>query len=281
MQIINTVEGLYKTLNEQISSLGLVPTMGALHQGHLSLIERAIHENTTVVVSIYVNPTQFNQKEDLNKYPKTLEADLNLLATISNDLIVFTPPNEAIYPEGLKSKKYNFGSLTEYMEGAARPGHFNGVATVVEILFKLIKPHKAYFGEKDFQQLQIINALTHQLNMDIEVIACPIQRTADGLAMSSRNRLLTSEQKKEAAQIYQTMCFLIKKIEQWSINRIENYFKTKIEAIEGFKVDYFAIAATADLIPVKSIDTKCNYRLFTAVYIGDIRLIDTLELPRK
>jgi len=281
MQIIKTAEGLLTALAQRKASVGLVPTMGALHQGHLSLIKRAISENETVVVSIYINPTQFDRKEDLTKYPRTLAADLILLESLSKDLIIYTPSDETLYPQGIVSKNYDFGSLATHMEGASRPGHFNGVATVVEALFKRVKPHKAYFGEKDFQQLQIINALNQQLNMGIEIIGCPIERTAEGLALSSRNTLLSEAQKKKAAQIYQTLYLLIDTIDTWSVNQMEHFFKTKIEALAGYKVDYFAVAAVTDLVPVKTLDPTLNYRLFAAVFVGNIRLIDNLELVRK
>ena len=280
MQIIKTAEGLQKVLGQRKLSLGLVPTMGALHQGHLSLIKRALIENSIVVVSIYINPTQFDQKEDLKNYPRTLASDLNLLSLLSEDLIVFTPSDEALYPHGIISKEFDFGSLSVHMEGASRPGHFYGVATVVEALFKSVLPDKAYFGEKDFQQLQIIKALNLQLNLGIEIIGCPIERTPEGLALSSRNTLLSPKQKKAAALIYQSLNFLTDKIEQWSVSQMEAYFKTKVEALEDFRVDYFAIAA-ADLIPVKTLDSKLDYRVFVAVFVGNIRLIDTLELVRK
>ena len=281
MQIIKTAEGLLTALAQRKASVGLVPTMGALHQGHLSLIKRAISENATVVVSIYINPTQFDRKEDLTKYPRTLAADLILLESLSKDLIIYTPSDETLYPQGIVSKNYDFGSLATHMEGVSRPGHFNGVATVIEALFKRVKPHKAYFGEKDFQQLQIINALNQQLNMGIEIIGCPIERTDEGLALSSRNTLLSEAQKKKAAQIYQTLCLLIDTIDTWSVNQMEHFFKTKIEALAGFKVDYFAVAAVTDLVPVKTLDPTLNYRLFAAVFVGNIRLIDNLELVRK
>ncbi len=281
MLIFKKAEELQKNLNSSISSLGLVPTMGALHPGHLSLIEKATKENTKVVVSIYINPTQFNRTEDLENYPKNLEKDLQILKPFEKQLLLYIPDHNEVYPEGIQSKKYDFGSLAQHMEGAHRPGHFDGVATVVEALFKNINPNKAYFGEKDFQQLQIIKALNSALDLGIEIVDCPSLRATDGLALSSRNALMTDNQKKAASVIYQTLNYINNQAIDWSVKEMELYFKSKIEAEEGFKMDYFCIAEPSDLVPVTHLDSRKEFRIFIAVYAGKTRLIDNVKLDRK
>ena len=281
MLIVHTAEELQNSLKSKSASLGLVPTMGALHQGHLSLVSRAANENKKVVVSIYVNPTQFNHSKDLDNYPKDIDKDIDLLKPFEKQLILYVPSHSDLYPEGIKSKKFDVGSLTAHMEGASRPGHFNGVATIVEALLVNIRPTRAYFGEKDFQQLQVIRALNQKLDLGIDIVNCPLQRAENGLALSSRNALLTKEQKSEAAVIYQTLEYLNKSATDWSVGEMELYFKSKVEAIKDFKVDYFSIASPSDLIPVSHLDSRKNYRIFVAVYAGKTRLIDTIELVRK
>jgi len=181
-------------------SVGLVPTMGSLHEGHLSLVKRADSENKEVIVSIYVNPTQFNDKEDLKKYPRNIEQDLEKLQGFDN-VIVYTPNDTDLYKENEKSKQYDFGNFINLMEGKYRPGHFDGVATIVEKLFKIFTPSNAYFGEKDFQQLLLIKTLTEQLNISTKVIGCETIRESDGLAMSSRNSLLSKNERESASEI--------------------------------------------------------------------------------
>ena len=202
MLVFTTHSEVRSFLKDKKKSIGLVPTMGALHKGHVSLVEKAAQENEWIIVSIFVNPTQFNNPEDLLKYPKSLEEDKFLLAPFKKKLILYVPQSKDLYPEKLVSKTYNFGGLEKHMEGAFREEHFNGVATVVESLFRKLHPNKAYFGEKDFQQLQIIKALNAQKKLGVTIVPCPIVREKDGLAMSSRNRLLTQSQRQAAAQIY-------------------------------------------------------------------------------
>jgi pantoate--beta-alanine ligase len=281
MLIVHSAEELQNNLKLKNKSLGLVPTMGALHQGHLSLIKRAANENKKVVVSIYVNPTQFNRSDDLDNYPKNIENDIALLKPFEKQLILYVPSHDDLYPEGIKSKKFDFGSLTAHMEGASRPGHFNGVATIVEALLVNIQPTKAYFGEKDFQQLQVIRALNQKLDLNIEIVNCTLQRANDGLALSSRNTMLTKAQRAAAVIIYQILEYLNKYATDWSVREMEHYFKSKVEAIKDFKVDYFSIAAPSDLVPISHFDSLKNYRVFVAVYAGETRLIDTIELVRK
>jgi pantoate--beta-alanine ligase len=281
MLIFHTAKELRKNLSAKISSLGLVPTMGALHLGHVSLVERAVKENNKVVVSIYVNPTQFNSIEDLNSYPVNLENDLKLLKPFKKQLILYIPKHNDIYPEGIQSKKCDFGSLSQYMEGALRPGHFDGVATIVEALFRNIMPNKAYFGEKDFQQLQIIKSLSRSLNLGIEIVGCPLLRGEDGLALSSRNDLMPEDLRAEASVIFQTLNYITEQASDWSIKEMELYFKSKVEDKNGFKMEYFCVANPSDLIPVSHLDSRNEHRIFVAVFAGKTRLIDTVKLFRK
>jgi len=281
MLVFTTAEELLSGINTEGLSVGLVPTMGALHQGHLSLIEKACQENDRVVVSIYVNPTQFNNTQDLKEYPVTLNQDLNLLKPYQKQLIVFTPSNQEMYPNGFHKKTYDFGSLTKYMEGAYRPGHYDGVATVVELLFKKILPNKAYFGEKDFQQLQVIRALMKQKNLKIDIVQCPTVREVDGLAMSSRNQLLTPRQRKAAPLIYSALKAIKNSALDTPISQMETYFRRQLAQSDELKIEYFNVAATEDLVPVKTIERDKNYRFFVAVFAGKTRLIDTVELERK
>lgn len=263
------------------NTIGLVPTMGALHQGHLTLIDKARFENANVVVSIFVNPTQFNRPEDLEKYPKNLTQDLQTLAPYTKNLFVFAPTVEEIYPHGLITNAYEFGSLTQFMEGRYREGHFNGVATVVESLFRKIRPYRAYFGEKDFQQLQIIKTLAKQIDFKVEIVSCPIIRDNDGLAMSSRNSLLSPIERKAAAKIYKALNTVATILNTDDVEEMERYFYTIIKVQPELEIEYFCIAEPENLIPVRTLIKEKKYRLFTAVYAGKTRLIDTLELHRK
>jgi pantoate--beta-alanine ligase len=209
-----------------------------------------------------------------------IEKDLKILMPFKNNLILYIPNNQEIYPTGISSKKYDFGSLSLHMEGNVRPGHFDGVATIVETLFKKIKPDKAYFGEKDFQQLQIIRALNEKLNLDIEIIGCETVRTSDGLALSSRNSLLSSKQIDNAKVIYETLRYINTMVSDWSIKEMKYYFKSKVEAYEDFKLEYFYVANQRDLIPVSFLDSKKEYRVFISVFAGKTRLIDNIKLFR-
>ena len=280
MVIFHKASELQKNLSSSATSIGLVPTMGGLHIGHISLIQKAIKNNMRVIVSIYVNPTQFNQSEDLENYPMNIEKDLKILMPFKNNLILYIPNHQEIYPTGISSKKYDFGSLSVHMEGKVRPGHFDGVATIVEALFKKIKPDKAYFGEKDFQQLQIVRALNEKLNLDIEIIGCETVRTSDGLALSSRNSLLSSKQIDNAKVIYETLRYINTMVSDWSIKEMKYYFKSKVEANEDFKLEYFYVVNQCDLVPVSFLDPKKEYRVFIAVFAGKTRLIDNIKLLR-
>ncbi|MDA9843363.1 pantoate--beta-alanine ligase [Flavobacteriaceae bacterium] len=281
MIVIHTARELRKQIQLKKTSVGLVPTMGALHTGHLSLVKRASEENHLVIVSIYVNPTQFNDKKDLENYPKNLDQDLELLQSSSENIILYAPENDDIYPDGMVPKNFDFGSLALQMEGFSRPGHFDGVATVVEALLKNTTPTRAYFGEKDFQQLTIIKELNKQLKLGVEIISCPIIREKNGLAMSSRNQLLSPKDREEAKVIFKSLEAILKHAEKWTPHQMKQFFIAEVENLKGFKVEYFSVASPSDLIPVDHIEQHKMYRIFVAVYAGKTRLIDTVELKRK
>ena len=259
------------------TSIGFVPTMGALHKGHLSLVQRAKQENDIVVVSIFVNPTQFDKKEDLINYPKTIDQDLKLLKLMNCD-IVFTPSAEEIYQNKIKSQLFEFDGLENQMEGKHRTGHFNGVGTIVKRLFEIVTPKNAYFGEKDFQQLQIIRKLVEKFQMPIKIIGCEIFREDDGLAMSSRNTRLTNKHRNAAPFIYKILKqakiqFGTKNalnVVQW----VENEFKNN----PLLELEYFEIANEGTLHSIKNKKPKQKYRAFIAVFAGKIRLIDNISL---
>ena len=276
--MFNTHSEVQSFLKDKKKSVGLVPTMGALHKGHISLVEKAAQENEWIIVSIFVNPTQFNNPEDLANYPKNIAEDKIMLAPFKEKLILYVPKSKDLYPKNLISKEFCFAGLEKQMEGTFRPGHFNGVATVIESLFHKLLPNRAYFGEKDFQQLQIIKALTKQLGLNIKIIGCPIVREKDGLALSSRNKLLTLEERKAASVIFKTLKEIKSRQENWNINEMETYFKKSIEREYHLRTEYFFIAKTNDLIPLKALDKGGCYRIFVAVFAGKTRLIDTLEL---
>lgn len=280
MFVFTTHREVRSFLKKQTGNVGLVPTMGALHKGHLSLVQKAAENNDWVLISIFVNPTQFNVANDLAKYPKNMEKDLEILTPYNKKLIVYTPDDSDLYPKAINAKKYNFGSLAVHMEGAFRDNHFNGVATVIEALFWNLKPDRAYFGEKDFQQLQIIKALNDQLNLGIEIIGCPIIREIDGVAMSSRNQLLNKKERNTAPIIFQTLRKINENSDQWDVNYMTNFFKQSVEKNSFLRVEYFLVAEEATLIPVKSLKKQNNYRIFVAVNAGKTRLIDTLKLGR-
>lgn len=280
MQVIKTKKVLTEKLNELGSSLnlGLVPTMGALHQGHASLIKKAVSENDKVVVSIFVNPTQFNNLEDLNKYPKTLDADLLLISEISEDIIVFTPEVSEIYPETVIPKIYDFEGLDKVMEGEFRDDHFNGVGTIVEELLIVVHPTKAYFGEKDFQQLRIIQKLTEIRQIPVEIIGCEIVREDHGLAMSSRNERLSKEIRQKAAFIYETLKTAKNKFGTDNVLNIKDWVVNEFKKTNDFELEYFDITDVETLTPVTDKINNIKYRAFIAVYVEHVRLIDNIAL---
>jgi pantoate--beta-alanine ligase len=260
---------------------GLVPTMGALHNGHLSLVDMAIKECKIVTVSIFVNPTQFNDKEDLKNYPRTVEKDLKMLSGImrEND-VIFTPDTHEIYPDE-DTRVFNFGNLDKVMEGLHRPGHFNGVAQVVSRLFDIVNPDFAYFGQKDFQQLTIIRELVRQTGKQVKIIICPIIREPNGLAMSSRNQLLQPEVLKDAAIIYRTISIAAELAKTKEIADIKEYVKTSINLNPHFSFEYFEIVDDTELVPINhkdEIEKAKKYFGCIAVKAGKIRLIDNIEI---
>lgn len=252
--------------------------MGALHHGHMALVQQAVDENTISVVSVFVNPTQFNNVEDLDKYPRTLDADRALLKKISDEIVVFAPGTSEIYPDGQNSKSHDFRGLELVMEGAFREGHFDGVGTVVEKLLLLVKPDRAYFGEKDYQQLQIIRKLVELKKIPVEIIGCPIVREASGLAMSSRNQRLSKAMRKEASFIYKTLKSVKKKFGTKSAQKVMDWAKKQFEAHPDLKLEYIVIAETDTLRPIKEKRPNTQYRVFVAVYAGEVRLIDNAAL---
>ncbi len=279
MKVFKTISDTQSWIKQQKASgntIGFVPTMGALHEGHLSLVRHSKIDNDITVCSIFINPIQFNNKQDLEKYPRTMGADLKLLEDLGCD-IVFTPASEEMYPEPIE-KKYNFGMLDKVMEGAFRSGHFNGVAIVVKKLFDITIPDKAYFGEKDFQQLCIIQDLVRQENMDIGIIPCPTLREADGLAMSSRNTRLTPDQRKIAAVIYKTLLAIREKKKDMSVNDLIDWAKKKININSEMQLEYIDIVNSRTLMPVNRISDQEEIRVCIAAFLGNVRLIDNIGL---
>ena len=276
---IKELKSHLKSIN--LSPSGFVPTMGALHNGHLSLVSRAIVECPVLIVSIFVNPTQFNDKEDLKNYPRTIEKDFELLSGVmrEND-IVFTPETDEIYPKE-DNRIFSFGNLDRVMEGLHRPGHFNGVAQVVSRLFDIVNPDIAFFGQKDFQQLTIVRALVKQEGTRVKIVGCPIIREPDGLAMSSRNKLLEPGIRKNAGIIYRTISKVSEMMETMEIADIKEYVKSNINRIHGFSIEYFEIADDLELVPVNQksdIEKTKRYFACIAVKAGKIRLIDNIEI---
>lgn len=258
--------------------IGFVPTMGALHRGHISLVEKALSQNDRVVVSIFVNPTQFDQRDDLEKYPRDLDRDLDLLGRYGERLIVFSPSVEEIYGGDVNSRTYEFDGLDQVMEGAFRKGHFNGVGTVVELLLRTVAPDRAYFGEKDFQQLLIIRKMAELRNLPYAIIGCPIEREPNGLAMSSRNERLSPDTRAEAGIIHQGLLAAKKQFGMENAEGIKARIRSLIEERPGFKVEYLEIADEADLRPMDQMEPGHTYRAFVAVYADGVRLIDNLRL---
>ena len=261
---------------EMGKKIGFAPTMGALHEGHLSLYKAAKKENDEVISSIFVNPTQFNNPDDFQKYPKTLEKDLELLEKAGVDA-VYVPNVEEMYPDGLNSKKYDFEGLENEMEGKYRPGHFDGVGTIVEELFRQVQPHNAYFGEKDYQQLAIIKKMVEKTKLPVKIHGVPTLREEDGLAMSSRNVRLTETQRKEATIIYETLT----KVKEWfkviSLEEIKQKV-TDIFRNSNFELEYFVIADEKTLKETDYFYKDKNYRAFIVAYADTVRLIDNMHL---
>lgn len=282
MKVITSSEELKKALlphYDSKKSIGLVPTMGALHQGHLSLVEKATSENDITVISIFVNPTQFNDPEDLKKYPRTLEADLALLEKANVD-IVFAPTVEDVYPTK-DTRTFSYPPLDEVMEGKARPGHFNGVCQIVSKLFTLTNPTRAYFGEKDFQQLAIIREMVRTYPFQIEIVGCPIMREKDGLAMSSRNMRLTPIQRTQALNISKTLFSAKEKVDTYTLPSLKVWVENEIKSSEGLDLDYFEIVDGNTLQPIENWQDASYIVGCITVFCGEVRLIDNITLKNQ
>ena len=259
-------------------AVGLVPTMGALHEGHLSLIQKALSENDIVVVSIFVNPTQFNNAEDLEKYPRNLSGDIKTIERLSQEVVIFAPEISEMYENTPKAISFDFGGLDKVMEGKFREGHFQGVATIVEKLFELVKPTRAYFGEKDYQQILIIKSMLEQRKLPVTLVPCPIVREESGLAMSSRNERLSPEGRKQAAFIYSVLQEAQKLFTTASVAEVEAFVKEQFSQKEVFDLEYFTITKADTLEEVKEKKSSESYRAFITVYVEGVRLIDNIAL---
>lgn len=265
-----------QNLRQQGKSVGFVPTMGALHAGHIALVQQSRKENDITVCSIFVNPVQFNDKKDLEKYPRTPEADSKMLEDAGCD-ILFMPTVQEMYPEP-DTRKFSFGALEQVMEGAHRPGHFNGVAVVVSRLFDIVEPGKAYFGQKDYQQLAIVRSMVKQLGLKVEIVGHPIVREADGLAMSSRNVRLSAEERKEAALIPSTLFKVKEMAGKATVKELKAFAEEQVNSNPHMQLDYFEIADTETLQPVDAIQPGKGAVACIAVKLGPVRLIDNVIL---
>jgi len=282
MKVTSKVDDLKRIIKESsLTPVGLVPTMGALHEGHLSLVSSAIASSSLVVVSIYVNPTQFNDKEDFSRYPRTTEADLDLLGKLLRETdVVFMPTDEEMYPER-DERRFDFGNLEKVMEGPLRPGHFNGVGQIVSKLFLQVEPDIAFFGQKDFQQVAVIKNLVKQMNSDIKIVPCPIVREPDGLAMSSRNRLLVPDIREAAPAIFKTLSEIPIMFKKREIREIKQFVSEAIDSTKKLEVEYFEIVDDTELEPLtQNADIKNSRKYFgcVAVKAGKIRLIDNIAM---
>jgi pantoate--beta-alanine ligase len=271
----NDLTGHLHTLKNEGKTIGLVPTMGALHQGHASLVEKANAENDLVVVSIFVNPTQFNDPSDLNQYPRNLDRDLELLRNLETDL-VFVPTEREMYPEE-DTRTFELGNLDKVMEGKHRQGHFKGVAQIVSKLFLLVQPDRAYFGQKDFQQLVVIRRLVEILELDIKIVPCPIVREKDGLAKSSRNVRLSKDERKMAPFIYETLIQARKKMETLTPSQLKEWVALQYKKQGKMELEYFEIVEDKELMPLENWNDKVNKVGCIAVHLGGVRLIDNMK----
>ena len=278
MKVIHTIKDLQaelSVLKAQGKKVGLVPTMGALHAGHASLVKRSVNENEVTVVSVFVNPTQFNDKNDLVKYPRTLDADCKLLEACGATY-TFAPSVEEMYPEP-DTRQFSYAPLDTVMEGAFRPGHFNGVCQIVSKLFEAVKPHRAYFGEKDFQQLAIIHEMVRQMQFDLEIIGCPIVREEDGLALSSRNARLSAEERENALKISQTLFKSRTFAATHTASETQKFVEDAIAAAPGLRLEYFEIVDGNTLQKVGNWDQTSYAVGCITVFCGDVRLIDNIK----
>ncbi|WP_158961756.1 pantoate--beta-alanine ligase [Myroides fluvii] len=265
------------TFHTAKQSIGLVPTMGAIHRGHLSLMEQSLQENGCTVVSIFVNPTQFNNAEDLAKYPRTLALDIDIIRSLSEQIVVFSPSVEEMYAGNTVARSFDFDGLEMEMEGAQRPGHFDGVGTIVKKLFELVEPTKAYFGEKDFQQLQIIKKLVEKEHLPVSIIGVPIFRAVDGLAMSSRNARISSEGLEKSTFLYQVLAQAKVLFQTESIEKVNHFVESQFKNNSTFDLEYFTIADEQTLKPATAKEEGHAYRGFLVAHIEGVRLIDNLS----
>ena len=278
MKVTHTIKDLQaelSVLKAQGKKVGLVPTMGALHAGHASLVKRSVNENEVTVVSVFVNPTQFNDKNDLVKYPRTLDADCKLLEACGATY-TFAPSVEEMYPEP-DTRQFSYAPLDTVMEGAFRPGHFNGVCQIVSKLFEAVKPHRAYFGEKDFQQLAIIHEMVRQMQFDLEIVGCPIVREEDGLALSSRNARLSAEERENALKISQTLFKSRTFAATHTVSETQKFVEDAIAAAPGLRLEYFEIVDGNTLQKVGNWDQTSYAVGCITVFCGDVRLIDNIK----
>ena len=279
MLIFNKQSDLIAHLESQNSiKIGFVPTMGALHQGHLTLMNKAMSENDLTVVSIFVNPTQFNSAEDLAKYPRSLESDVEKIAHLSDKIVVYAPEVSDVYGENAISEQFDFDGIENQMEGKFRAGHFDGVGTVLKRFFEIVKPTNAYFGEKDFQQLAIVKKLVSKYNIPVTIVGCPIHREESGLAMSSRNERLSAENKKEATLISRTLYKVKEDFGKKPLEEIVAEVSDIFDKNPHFTLEYFEIANAETLLTATEIVEGQKYQAFIAVFINNIRLIDTISL---
>lgn len=260
------------------STIGFVPTMGALHDGHLALMERSLRENEYTVVSIFVNPTQFNNPEDLAKYPRTLDEDVRKITALNPEVILYAPSVDDIYDGKPISQSFDFDGLENQMEGKFRPGHFDGVGTIVKRLFEIVTPTHAYFGEKDFQQLQIVKKLVAKNQLPVTIVGCPIYREANQLAMSSRNERLSADERNQAGIIYQTLLQAKVLFQNETIESAIQLVQQTFENHPLFDLEYFVIADEETLLSSNTKEENKKYRAFIAVFVNNIRLIDTISL---
>lgn len=267
-----------KTIWSKNHTIGFVPTMGALHQGHLSLVKKSMTENQFCVVSIFVNPTQFNNSVDLEKYPRTLISDVEKINIVCPDCIIYAPSVEDIYEGKTLSESFEYDGIENEMEGKHRPGHFDGVGTIVKKLFEIVQPSNAYFGEKDFQQLQIVKKLVTKNNLNVTIIGCPIYREANGLAMSSRNERLNKDDREEASLIYKTLKFAKEKFGTKSAKEVTEWVQKTFQKNKKITLEYFEIADETTLKTCIRKSKNKQYRAFIAVFIDNIRLIDNISL---
>jgi pantoate--beta-alanine ligase len=280
MIVYNDRDSLSKALLpfRQHKKIGLIPTMGALHYGHLTIIKQALEDNDCVVVSIFVNPTQFDKKADLMKYPRNLDLDVKLISQLEGTILIYAPEASKLYSGNITSKNYSFGNIENEMEGKYRKGHFNGVGTVVNLLLRDVSPDYAYFGEKDFQQLQIVRKLVEIEDLCVEIVGCPIVREESGVAMSSRNKRLSPTQFEAAVAINKALLEVKQKFDNLSILKLNEIVKERFLKNEHLKLEYFVIANTKTLKTVKHKLKKNSYRAFIAAFAGEVRLIDNIAL---